>query len=227
MSPKTPLAVFDLDGTLIDGQSGSLISIYLLSRGIVNIPKAARLAWWGARYKLHLPQRQDEPREVILAALSDQSPEEVRQTMRAFHDEVMIERYRQEGITELQRRKDEGCVTLLASATFLDVAERAAEYLGMDGYIATAMERGADGEYTGRVEGDVTEGKAKLDAVIKWANDRFGTDGWYIKYAYGDHVSDVPLLAIARQPFAVKPSYLMKLSAKRRKWAILEWGTSA
>ena len=227
MGQKTPIAVFDLDGTLINGQSGSLISLYLLSRKVVSVPRATRLAWWGARYKLHLPQRQDEPREVIIAALHDRTPEEIRQTMRDFHDEVMVSRYRSEGVREVARRKEEGCVTLLASATFRDVAERAAEFLNMDGYVATEMQRDASGDYTGNVEGDVTEGKAKLDAVIKWASDRFGTDGWYIRYAYGDHGSDVPLLSTARTAFAVNPSYLMKLAAKRRKWAILKWGTSA
>lgn len=227
MSQRTPIAVFDLDGTLIDGQSGSLISLYLLSRGVVKLPGAARLAWWGARYKLHLPQRQDEPREVILAALNQRAPEDIRQTMRDFHDEVMVERYRPEGIEEIARRKEEGCATLLASATFLDVAERAAEYLGMDGFVATEMERDDSGAYTGRVSGEVTEGRAKLDAVVRWANERYGTDGWYIKYAYGDHSSDAMLLTISRQPFAVRPSYLMKLIARRRKWTILDWGTSA
>ncbi|MBR1830098.1 MAG: haloacid dehalogenase-like hydrolase [Atopobiaceae bacterium] len=227
VSHRTPLAVFDLDGTLIDGQSGSLISIYLLAHKVVSLPRAARLAWWGARYKLHLPQRQDEPREVILAALNQRTPEEIRQTMRGFHDEVMIERYRPKGVAEVRQRASEGCVTLLASATFRDVAERAAEHLGMDGFVATEMERDASGDYTGRVEGDVTEGKAKLDAVIRWANDRFGADGWYVKYAYGDHGSDAPLLSIARHPFAVEPSYLMKLIAKQRKWTILKWGTSS
>ena len=226
MSLKTPIAVFDLDGTLIDGQSGSLISLYLLSRKVVSLPRAARLAWWGARYKLHLPQRQDEPREVILAALNQQSPDEIRQMMRDFHDEVMVERYRPKGVAEVRRRADEGCVTLLASATFRDVAERAAEHLGMDGFVATEMERDDSGDYTGRVEGDVTEGKAKLDAIVRWANDHYGTDGWYINYAYGDHISDAPFLSIARHPFAVEPSYLMKQLSKRRKWTILAWGTS-
>ena len=126
MSPKVPIAVFDLDGTLVNGQSGSLISLYLLKHGVVDVPRAVRLAWWGARYKLHLPQRQDEPREVILSALNRSMPNDIRQLMRDFHDEVIVPRYRPEALPEIWQRKQEGNVTLLASATFLEVAERAA-----------------------------------------------------------------------------------------------------
>ena len=227
MSPKVPIAVFDLDGTLVNGQSGSLISIYLLKHGVVDLPRALRLAWWGARYKLHLPQRQDEPREVILSALNRSMPNDIRQLMRDFHDEVIVPRYRPEALPEIWQRKQEGNVTLLASATFLEVAERAAEYLGMDGYVATEMEQDDTGAYTGLVEGEVTEGKEKLNAVVRWADEHIGAGSWYISHAYGDHISDVSLLAIARYPHAVCPSYLMKFAATAHKWAILNWGTSS
>ena len=224
MDDKTPIAVFDLDGTLVDGQSGSLISVYLLKHGIVNAPRAARLAWWGVRYKLHLPQRQDEPREVILSALNKARPDDIAQIMADFHDEVMIPLYRPEMLEEVRKRKEEGCVTLLASATFHEVADRAAAFLGMDGFVATEMERSEDGSYTGFVEGEVTEGREKLSAVIRWANEHIGAGTWFIAHAYGDHSSDVSLLATARHPVAVCPSYLMKLTAQRRKWEILDLG---
>lgn len=224
MSARTPIAVFDLDGTLVNGQSGSLFSIYLLKHGVINIPRAARLIWWGARYKFHLPQRQDEPREVILAALNSNRPDDIVQIMRDFHAEQMVPRYRPPMIDELKRRKEEGCVTLLASATFHEVADCAAEYLGMDGFVATEMERDITGSYTGFVQGEVTEGQEKLHAVVRWADAQLGQGNWYLAYAYGDHISDVPLLTIARKAVAVCPSYLMKLAAHRHKWAILHAG---
>ena len=224
---KVPIAVFDLDGTLVDGQSGSLISLYLLHQKVVKLSGAARLVWWGTRYALHLPQRQSEPREVILKAMNRSLPDDIRDVMHDFHDEVIIPLYRPEALPEIQRRKEEGNVTLLASATFCEVAERAAEYLGMDGYIATEMERDVTGAYTGQVEGEVTEGKEKLNAVVRWADEHFGAGNWYIAYAYGDHISDLSLLAIARHPNAVCPSYLMKLAAMRHNFTVLSWGTSS
>ena len=227
MIARVPIAVFDLDGTLVNGQSGALFSTYLLSRKVVKLPQAARLAWWGFRYKLNLPQRQDEPREVIVNQLRRNLPDNISQTMEDFTDEVLVSRFRPKGVEEVHKRKEEGCVTLLASATFHDVAKRAAERLEMDGFVATEMERDEAGLYTGLVEGAVTEGKEKLDAVVRWANEQFGQDNWYLAYAYGDHISDASLLTTARCAFAVQPSYLMKLLARRNKWTILNWGTSA
>ena len=44
------IAVFDYDGTCVDGQSGSLFTAYLFTHGMMKFPRAMRLLWWGARY---------------------------------------------------------------------------------------------------------------------------------------------------------------------------------
>ena len=66
---KTPLAVFDYDGTCIDGQSGSLISTWLLKGGHLSARAVTGLTWWGIRYKFHLPYRQEHSRELIFDSL--------------------------------------------------------------------------------------------------------------------------------------------------------------
>jgi HAD superfamily hydrolase (TIGR01490 family) len=223
---RTPIAVFDLDGTSVNGQSGSLISQYLLRHHVVSLPSAARLAWWGIRYKLRLPHRQGEPREVILRSLNRAQPNAVRETMHTFHDEVMVPRYYQEALSEVARRKAEGCVTLLVSATFHEVAERAANYMGVDAFVATEMQQGPDGQYLALVAGEVVEGKEKVRAVARWADEHLGSGSWYIAYAYGDHHSDQQLLCSAHKAYVVNPSYALKFSAKRHQWDILKWGTT-
>ncbi len=100
---RVQLAVFDYDGTCIDGQSGALFSLYLFRHNYLGVATGLRLGWWGARYKLHLPYRQDEAREVIFSALSHYSPAEIRQIMVDFHNEVLIKRYRKEAIAEVAR----------------------------------------------------------------------------------------------------------------------------
>ena len=63
------IAAFDLDGTLLRGQSGTLIVNYLWRRHLISLGTALACAWWGVRYKLHLPLRQNEVRERIYRAL--------------------------------------------------------------------------------------------------------------------------------------------------------------
>ena len=223
-SQKHSVAVFDFDGTVIDGQSGWLISVYLFKKNLVSPLRAGRLMWWGLRYKLGLPYREEEARELVLGAVSHMKPEEVDSVMVKFHDEVLLPIYRQQAVDEIHKRIDEGCDTLLLSATFQQIADRAAECLEMTGGVATELERAEDGSYTGRVSGDVIEGDMKPVAAKRWANERFGEGNWRLAYAYGDHRSDAKLLEEADEAFAVCPKKALKPLAKKGGWTILDWG---
>ena len=223
-SQKKRVAVFDFDGTVIDGQSGWLISLYLNRKDLVSFSRAARLVWWGIRYKFGLPHREEEARELVLGAISDKSPEEVDQIMLDFHDEVLLPLYRDQAVEEIKRRNEEGCITLLLSATFQQIADRAAECLSMTGAVATELERAEDGSYTGRVKGEVVEGDYKPVAAARWADEHCGKGSWTLAYAYGDHKSDAKLLEQAEVAYAVCPKKKLVPLARRAGWTILEWG---
>lgn len=220
---RQPLAIFDYDGTMISGQSGKLLALWLIRRGHLSMPAALRLALWGIRYKLHLPYRQSQARELIFRDLKSKDPDEVRKLMESFHHEVLKGIVRPQALRELGRRKAEGCICLLVTATFEPIARAASSYLGADAYVATEMETDESGLFTGDVEGDVVAGEAKVEVVRTWANEHLGEDGWYCAYAYGDHHSDRALLSSAAHPYAVCPGPTLKRYARRHKWPILEW----
>ena len=220
---RARLAVFDFDGTLISGQSGFLLFRYLLSRGFLTATQASRLSWWGIRYATHLPKRQEEPREIIFSALAGRTPEEVGRIMDDFYETVLKERYRALGKAEVERRRREGCVTLLVSATFADIAQRAARDMHFDGVVATDMRRDESGLYTGEVEGEVVAGPQKRVGVERWADEHIGEGKWTIAYAYGDHYTDLALLGKAEKPFAVSPGRTLRRAARRLDWPIVDW----
>lgn len=217
------IAAFDLDGTLLDGQSGTLILGYLARRRLVTPKTTLMSGWWGVRYKLHLPLRQNEVRERIFGDLGELPPEQVDQIMRDFHCEVMVPRYRREGLETLRRCGADGLHTVLISATFDQVAQEAARYLGCDAALATVMERDAEGHYTGEVAGEVTAGPEKAARIRAWADAAFGRDGWEVARAYGDHYSDLPMLELARECYAVNPGPTLRREAARRDWPVLSW----
>ena len=217
------LAIFDYDGTIVSGQSGLLISRYMFSLKLMKKRHASRLIWWGIRYLLHLPHREGEARELVFKGLSNESPEAVDAFMREFHDTVLAPLYRPKAEAEVARCKAEGFTVLIVSATFSMLADMAAEYLKADAAIATIMEQGENGMYTGRVQGDVVEGKAKLAVIKRWADDCFGPGSWEISRAYADHYSDRDLLGSAVHPYAVCPDGLLRRYAKKRGWDILNW----
>lgn len=217
------LAVFDYDGTIINGQSGYLFARYLLKYHLIGARTVASCFWWAFRYKLHLPHEQDTVRRVLFEQLQYLPAEDVIAMMREFHDAVLIPRYRQDALAEVKRRTQEGCVCVLVSATFYTIAVRAAEYAGIPYALATKMVRTPGDHFDGRVQGIVIEGDEKPRAVATWANETFGKGNWVVEYAYGDHHTDELMLAKAVTPFAVDPGPTLARIAKERGWAQLEW----
>lgn len=218
-----PVAVFDFDGTSIEGQSGTFFTHYLLTHDLISHWQVAKLIWWGTRYVLHLPHRQDEARELVFSDLGHRDPAEVEQIMRDFHDVELVPRYRPQALAEVRKRKEEGCITLLVSATFRGIADVAGEYMGVDGVVATVMERDATGHFTGFVEGDVVEGPAKVEAVRNWSDEHIGKGRWKLAYAYGDHHSDEELLEASEKCYAVCPGTVLERLAKKNDWEVLDW----
>lgn len=221
--PMRQVAVFDFDGTSIDGQSGALFTTYLFRNRLMSPARLARLAWWGIRYKLHLPYRQGEARELVFGALSEMTNDEVDAVMRRFYAEVLAPRYRPQAVEEVRLRKAEGCVTLLVSATFEAIAAAAAAAMGMTAAIATRMKRDANGNYTGEVDGPVIAGIEKYRAVERWCNESLGAGCWELTWAYADHHTDKDLLARAKNPRAVCPGKTLRPVAKREGWIICDW----
>ena len=217
------IADFDFDGTVISGQSGLLFSAYLLRRHLSSVSRTLKLMWWGVRYKLHLPQRQEEARELVVGALTQYSIEFANAVMHDFHREVVEGMYRPQALEEVRRRQAEGCCVLLVSATFEPIAELAAKKLGVDAFLATKMQVGADGHYTSKVDGPVIEGAQKLVSATEWCNQHYGKGNWELAYAYGDHYSDATLLSAAQIPCAVCPGPTLTRLASKRGWTILNW----
>ena len=218
------VAVFDFDGTAIDGQSGSLFTRYLLAQGMMSPLRLLRLGWWGVRYKLHLPFRQGEARELVFGALGGRTSKEVDALMTRFHDEVLAPLYRPQALDEVAWCHGKGMVVLLVSATFEPIAEVAASRMGVDGFVATRMERDERGRYTGRVDGPVVAGAEKCRAVERWCDAHLGAGAWVLERAYADHHTDAPLLDAAREARAVCPGKTLAISARRRGWPVLDWG---
>lgn len=217
------VAVFDFDGTSIDGQSGSLFTRYLFRSHIMSLRSLVRLIWWGVRYELHLPYRQGEARELVFGALEGMSAREVDALMERFHDEVLAPLYRPRALEEVRRCHERGLVVLLVSATFEPIATLGAKTMGADGFAATRMKRDATGGYTGCVEGPVVAGAEKYRAVARWCDEHLGPGDWSLEAAYGDHHTDVDLLARARRACAVCPGKTLSAVARKNGWPILDW----
>lgn len=220
---KVQLAVFDFDGTMIDAQSGTHFSWFLLTHGMLSLWNTWRIIWWGFRYTVHLPHKQLSSRRILMSELKKRPKQEVEAVMQQFHDESLRGKYSQDAISAVKDCHAKGCVCVLVSATFYGIAKAAAKHAGFDKCLATKMMIDEEGHLTDEVDGVVIEGAEKPRAVAEWANVEYGEGAWEIAYAYGDHYSDVDLLKEAAHPFAVNPGTALKAKAKRYGWPIVDW----
>lgn len=71
------VAAFDLDGTILDGESPLKLTTSLLRHRQLPIHKAFLMGIWGIRYRLRLPLVESTPRELLFSALTEPTVEEV------------------------------------------------------------------------------------------------------------------------------------------------------
>lgn len=217
------LAVFDFDGTSIDGNSPVLLVSHLLKHGLLRKRVVTRILLWAAAYKLRLPQDEALVRSLVFTAFEGRPVEEVNAFLAEFYDERIAPIFRPQADAAMRAHAQAGDVVLVVSATFEPIILRAMEHHPFACQVSTRMCAAPDGTYTRQVEGLPVEGEEKLAAVQRFGDEHFGPGNWELAAAYGDHHSDRVVLNAAKQAYAVSPDRPLARTAKRLGWNILDW----
>lgn len=225
-SKKACVAVFDFDGTTIEGSSPSRLVNRLMRERKITFWTSFKIGLWGLAYKWQLPQNEAWVRGQVFSAFEGKPQEVVDSYLRDFYDTYIDKRVRPAAVSEMKKRKEEGCDVIVVSASFEPIVRQAMKKLPFDYQISTRMRVAPDGTYMRQVEGRPIEGHEKLIALKHWCDGHYGEGNWELDYAYGDHHSDEPLLEAAKHPFAVSPNSGLKKIAKERNWDVLEWDLS-
>ncbi|WP_302398249.1 HAD family hydrolase [Eggerthella sinensis] len=220
---KARLAVFDFDGTSIDGNSPVLLVSHLMKHDMLRKRDVFRILLWAAAYKLRLPQNEAAVRGLVFSAFEGKPVEEVNAFLAEFYDERIAPLFRTQADAAMRAHAEAGETVLIVSATFEPIILRAMEHHPFERQISTRMCVASDGTYTRQVEGVPVEGDEKLAAVRRYGDEQFGPGNWELAYAYGDHHSDRAILAAAEHPRAVSPDRPLSRTAREKGWEILDW----
>jgi HAD superfamily hydrolase (TIGR01490 family) len=215
------LAIFDLDHTLINGDSDYLWGEYMVEHSIVD--EAAFRQRNTAFY--HDYQRgtldNDQYLEFALEPLTHYSIEELY-AWRTDYVEKWIRPLIAPGaaaVLEDHRRRNHEL--MMISATHLFVSEPIAGLLGIDTVLATEPEI-VDSRYTGRFIGTPTYQQGKVTALNEWLVDsHHDLTG---SYFYSDSLNDLALLEHVAHPITVNPDDQLKAIAETRGWKIIDLG---
>jgi len=212
------LAIFDLDNTLLAGDSDHLWGVFLSERGIVD----------GEAYERENERFYREYREgrldifeflrFSLKPLRDSDPDDLLRWRLDFLRDK-IEPIILPAARDLVRsHRDRGDTLLIITATNEFVTAPIAERLGIPNLIATVPAR-RDTRYTGEVAGTPAFQEGKVKRLRSWLNETGETldDSTF----YSDSHNDIPLLERVDHPVAVDPDDLLQRHALKRGWPII------
>jgi len=213
-----PLALFDLDNTLLDGDSDYLWGCFLAERGVVD----------GETY-----QRENQRfYEQYLAGCLD-----IREFLRfqlkplATHTRHQLEQWREQFLSDkidpillpkaralLDKHRQQGDELLIITATNRFITGPIADRYAVSHLLATEPEM-RDGEYTGGVDGTPCFQDGKVECLQRWLDERGQTlaGSWF----YSDSHNDLPLLERVEHPVAVNPDDKLEALARERGWPVI------
>ena len=215
-------ALFDLDRTLIDVNSGHLWVRAEWREGHIGFRQAAWAGWWLMRYRMGLVDGLDGVFEAAARAIEGDSEAELEDRVRVWFDKEVRHHLRPGGRAALERHRAAGDRLVLATSGTLYAARAAAAAYDLDEVVCTELEV-VDGVFTGQVS-ILAVGRGKLDAVSAWAerNDIDLADCTF----YSDSYTDVTLLEAVGTPVVINPDGKLRRTAAARGWPVEDWGAA-
>jgi len=212
------LAIFDLDNTLLRGDSDYLWGMYLIDKGTVDRESHQREN--ERFYQEYLNGQMD-----IMAFLRFQLAPLARIPMPELLQmrEEYLEHYIKPIITQqarelVEKHRQQGDTLIIITATNDFVTRPIADLFGIDELIATNAEN-INGRYTGKVSGIPSYQQGKVARLHSWLTDKDGSmrDSWF----YSDSHNDLPLLQEVDNPVAVNPDPQLAVYAVQSGWQII------
>lgn len=212
------LAIFDLDHTLLVGDSDYLWGMFLVEHGLVDREFYAREnqrfydEYRAGTLDIH------EFLRFSLQPLAQHPLDRMLQLRTRFIAEKIVPIVAPGTAPLLQQHRAAGHTLLIITATNRFVTEPIASLLGVDDLIATDPELRA-GRYTGNVDGTPSFRDGKVTRLRAWLKQR-GINlarSWF----YSDSHNDLPLLELVTHPVAVDPDDTLAQHAAMKGWPVL------
>jgi HAD superfamily hydrolase (TIGR01490 family) len=212
------VALFDLDNTLLGGDSDYLWGQFLVSIGAVDEETHRRE---NDRFFVEYQQGALDVHAFLtfqLRTLADNDMTELRRWRERFVREWIAPLVLARGRELVEDHRSRGHHLAIVTSTNAFITRPIADLFGIGDLLATQPER--DGErYTGRYVGEPCTGPGKVSWVEAWAAEKglslVGT--WF----YSDSYQDLPLLSRVDHPVAVDPDDSLRGHADRHGWPIL------
>ncbi|HET7198701.1 MAG TPA: HAD family hydrolase [Burkholderiales bacterium] len=215
------LALFDLDNTLLTGDSDYEWGQFLVDRGVLD--RATYEAQNREYYEQYVRGTLDihEYLGFALRPLAEHPPEELARWHAEFMRERIVPMITPAARALVRGHLGDGDLCAIVTATNRFVTEPIAREFGVAHLIATEPES-RDGRFTGRVSGTPCFRDGKLARLDEWLAARGRRLGDFAQSVfYSDSHNDLPLLRRVTRPVAVDPDESLAAEAAKRGWAVI------
>ncbi|MEN8175365.1 MAG: HAD family hydrolase [Pseudomonadota bacterium] len=212
------LAIFDLDNTLLNGDSDYLWGVFLAEKGVVDRHHYERE---NERFYAEYKAGELDIYEFLAFSLRPLAEHRL-EDLQLWREEFLASRIETlitpAALDLLEKHREAGDTLMIVTATNSFVTAPIADRLGVPHLIATDPEIAA-GRYTGRVSGEPSFREGKVSRLKAWVADNGSSlDGsWF----YSDSHNDIPLLEIVDHPVAVDPDDELHRLAESRGWPVI------
>ncbi len=214
------LTLFDLDHTLLSGDSDVLWCNFLMDEGVLDREIfAPQNVDMDTRYRAGTVGL-NEFANFYVGTLAGKSAKEWEPLRQHFLRTQIVPRIPQSALDLVNRHLDAGDLVVMTTATNRFITELTAIYCGIEHLIATEPEV-IQGVFTGCCTGDLNMREGKVIRLRAWLNAAGHKLKRFESTAYSDSINDLPLLSVVNQAVAVDPDAKLRAEAMARNWRIL------
>jgi HAD superfamily hydrolase (TIGR01490 family) len=215
------LGLFDLDNTLLTGDSDYEWGQFLVDRGVLAREEyEAQNAAFFEQYKAGTLDIH-EYLGFALRPLAAHKPQDLARWHGEFMRSRILPMITPRARALVRRHQEAGELCAIVTATNSFVTAPIAREFGVPHLIATEPEA-RDGRFTGRVAGIPCFGEGKIRRVDEWlAGMGRRLEDFAASHFYSDSHNDLPLLERVRRPVAVDPDPRLAAEAARRGWPVI------
>jgi HAD superfamily hydrolase (TIGR01490 family) len=215
------LVLFDLDHTLLDGDSDVLWCEFLMAEGVLNRAEfEPRNRDMEARYKAGTVDVA-EFCSFFVGTLAGRTPQAWQATRERFMAQEIAPRLPTASHDLVRKHQAAGDTLVLTTATNRFITELTAQHLGLAHLLATECERDEEGRFTGHVAGTPNMRDGKLQRLRQWLAPLGLTLEACDSTAYSDSMNDLPLLEAVTHPVCANPDTRLAAVAAARGWPVI------
>jgi len=218
----TRLALFDLDHTLLSGDSDVLWCEFLMDEGVLDRAEFEPLNVDMARRYGEASVSAQDFCEFYVSTLAGRTLAEWRPVCQRFLDQVIAPRIRPAARALVESHRTRGDRLVMTTATNRVLTELTAQHLRIADLLATEVEI-VEGVCTGRTSGVLNMREGKVTRLQAWLAEQSLPAGLLAEAVfYSDSSNDLPLLQAVAEPVIVDPDPSLRRHAGVAGWPILE-----